>query len=218
MSHAWEPSDILALRRMACTMPVLEIADLMHRSVAAIEHKAWKLQISIAFVRQVDRKWTAQEEGQVKALSGTMPIDNIAALLGRSREAIIHRGCVMGVPMGFEREPACRQRLDELRALVAEGLPAPGIARRMGLPLSTVRGRLNRLGLQCQADGRGCPIRPEGWRTKPRQPKPKAEPQRIVRVPVSALAYCNACHAPVINTSEGWAAHQERIRCEGRAA
>ena len=216
MSHAWEPSDILALRRMACTMPVLEIADLMHRSVAAIEHKAWKLQISIAFVRAKDKPWTPADEAQIRVLAGTMPIDDIAARLGRSRSAIIARGCVLGVPMGYERDPRCRQRLDELRALVAEGLPAPEIARRMGLPLSTIRGRLNRLGLQCQADGRGCPIRPEGWRTKPRQPKPKAEPQRIVRVPVSALAYCNACHAPVVNTAEGWAAHRGRVH--GRAA
>ena len=211
----WGAGDEAELRDLATTMPTREIAALMHRTVRGIQKKASKLQISLAVSASGPHSlWSAAEDEKLKSLAGTMSARAIGRLMGRSHPAVIDHACILGVSMLFHREPRSEWRIDELRALIDKGLPAPKIAARMGLPISTIRGRVNRLGLKYKGDGRRSAVRNpnEKPRTGHQKLKP-AQPVRlkVARITASSLAYCQHCHAPVVNTAEGWAAHNARI-------
>ena len=154
----WLPELDAQLRQLAGTMANTDVAAKMSRTLRSIEHRASRLGISLAFIVERNRPWSREDDETLRSQAGTKPPAEIAAALGRTEDAVIHRGIVIGVPMGFKRTPRCRQRWDEIRVLVDEGLAPPQIARRMGLPIRAIRQRLGAMGLRAKADGRGCPV------------------------------------------------------------
>ena len=156
----WLPELDAQLRQLAGTMANTDVAAKMSRTLRSIEHRASRLGISLAFIVERNRPWSREDDETLRSQAGTKPPAEIAAALGRTEDAVIHRGIVIGVPMGFKRTPRYRQRWDEIRVLVDEGLAPPQIARRMGLPIRAIRQRLGAMGLRAKADGRGCAVRP----------------------------------------------------------
>jgi hypothetical protein len=128
---------------------------------------------------------------------------------------VVNRGVVLGVPVGFEHTPQSRQRWDEIKVLVGEGLAAPQIARRMGIPLHTIRQRLHKMALKPLTDGRGCPTERKVTSVSRRR---RQAPVVRITTTVSRLAKCDGCGLWVINTFEGWAAHRARLHNSQRKA
>lgn len=201
-SQQWLPETETRLRQLAGRMPAADLAALLGRTVTATHKRAARLKLSLAFFQVIHERWTAEDDKRLKELAGTMPPAEIAQKLGRTSEAVLHRGQVLGVSCGFKRTPKCRQRLDEIKALAETKLSAPQIGRQLGLPVETVRKRLATLGIKA-TDGRGCAAPVErSHSTAPRRLKKKLVAR--VRMVVSRVAYCPQCSSPVTNTWEGW--------------
>ncbi|HZP03432.1 MAG TPA: hypothetical protein VFB43_00935 [Terracidiphilus sp.] len=194
----------------------------MNRRISSLEKRAHHLRISLAFYESPTVEWSEQDKQRLKELAGKMSPADIGKELGRSKNAVLHCGRRIGISVGFQRTPKCRQRQEEILALIEENLSRPQIARRMGLSETTIRGRMKRMGVNAKIDGRGCaaPRAAQSRENKPRIVKPKAEKRPLLRVikTVSRVAYCKDCHAPVVNTWDGWRNHRERTSCKGKAA
>jgi hypothetical protein len=211
----WTPELDKKLRQLAGTKGKADVAAQMGRTVRGIEKRAGRLGISLAFHAGAHAQWSPADDARLKELAGTMPITQIATTLNRSRFAVIDRGVFLGVPVGFVRTPASRQRWDEIKVLVSEGLAAPQIARRLGIALHTIRQRLHKMALKPLKDGRGCQA---GRKVTSVSRRPKQAPVVRITTTVSRLAKCDGCGLWVINTFEGWAAHRARLHASQKEA
>jgi hypothetical protein len=85
-------------------------------------------------------RWTADEDRALRALCGTRrPVNDIAAPLGRSPDAVTARRRQIGIAA---RSRAWTTREDALlRAAAASGVPATWVARRLSRTPDAVRWR-----------------------------------------------------------------------------
>lgn len=147
------------------------------------------------------RRWTDEEKALFQSLAGTMTPTALGERLGRSKDSIINRGVVLHCPVGYQRKPRCRQRLDEMREL-AEKLSIPQIARELGLDYERTYRRMKANGIVPKV---------RGWNCKAGSPsRIKTPPKKKIKVVHERLVRCE-CGLWVVNTLEGIAAHRERV-------
>lgn len=85
------------------------------------------------------RRWTPEED----ALLGTMPDDEAAEALRRTRTAVHKRRCDLGIPSATRTTigPFTSAEDAVIRAFTNNGVPSPAIAAALDRSAGSVRGR-----------------------------------------------------------------------------
>lgn len=216
----WNAEQIAWVKRNQL-MSRQAIADHMGCSLTLVFRRLRKLGLSYK-----DPRWTDEEDELLRSLAGTMPVVEIATRLGRGYDGIRQRATkALGLNLHFKRFWPDEAEA-QLRRLIAEGKNTTQIADEMKRSRHSVRDRLRLLKLKARRTERPArPPRPKQIRatvTKPRPIKAELAPRERIGIPVAvrrpaivgSLTWCDRCHAPVLDTPEGRAEHNQRVHTE----
>jgi RNA polymerase sigma factor FliA len=137
----WTPEEDAQLQRHWGTLPSAEIAALTGRNRQAVHRRAKALGLEKASVVAVNprRRWTPQEDEQLRALHGTVSRREVALKLNRSVGSISCRVEALrlneerGVVPGSHVSPAVKPAVIEKPAAAAEKPPADPVTPRPSL-------------------------------------------------------------------------------------
>ena len=197
----WTEAELNQVRELARVKTPAQIAALLERSVDSVKHKMWAYKI------KGYRAWLAEEdEVLLSAPEGTRVAD-LAAQLGRSWTSVWQRGGKLGAKL-HARKRWTEEELQQVRA-AAHGKTSVELAGEFGRTARAIEHKLF-----------GCGIRVAGLRARATAPRARQLVKKRVRpvmTVVSRIAYCEVCHAPVVNTFNGWAGHNARMGCNHKA-
>jgi hypothetical protein len=173
------------------------------------------------------RPWTREEDVTLRSLAVTHNAAGIARAMDRDQITITNHAAKLGISLIRHRRWTDEQD-EEFRRLVNEGYTTPHIANVTNEKYSDVFTRLKTLGLKPRLTVRvraDKPNRPK----PPRAEKPQPAPRERIGLPIAVrrraadvfayvhgqyrdrVAYCERCHAPVVDTPQSWAEHNRRV-------
>jgi hypothetical protein len=204
----WTQEDEAMLLALARIEKPAEIARRMGRSIDSVKNRMCVKGI-VGY-----RTWTREQDAILKAAAAGTKVRELADRTGRSWMAVWQRCRKLGI-LSARKQWWTEREIQQLRS-EAGRFEIGDLVKRLGRPLRGVESKLRELGLKprgrCTA---GRPALVTESRTRQRE---KAAPKsRAVRMEVSRLTWCGVCHAPVVNTPQGWAAHNARIGCSRKA-
>lgn len=197
----WTEAEDAQLRELRMLRPT-EIARRIGRTVEAVKARMQRLGI------EGYRTWMPHEDQVLReAVQGTTAPE-IAKKLGRTTTAVHHRMHKLGLSV-WSKQRWTEAEVEQLRAL-APGHNSDWVAARMGRSVRAIEHKVQQLGLKIAG------FRSYRWperakaESKPRPVRIKAKSQKPE---VSRIVWCSVCSAPVVNTFDGWAKHNERMGC-----
>lgn len=209
----WTAADEEQLRGMAGRVSTGEIAEKLGRTRNSVRNRAKQLHISVA----IRGRWRQDETDTACAMAREgKPLPEIAAQLGRCQEMVRRALKASGVQARRVnastrlRGHLSNEEKERIRALRGEGLRVAEIAAQLGCSERAVCRTLRITSRLVQStSGQQAPA--------PRERKGIPPPQRRREVK-GTVAWCGYCHAPVVDTPDGWFQHNLRVHTASVAA
>lgn len=154
----------------------------------------------LGLIAQRQFRWDEDKEAQLnKYIDQGLKLEDMAKLLGCSRETIKRKKYQLYPPKNYWRQPG---KVQELEKLVEEGLSASQIARAMGgTTRNAIIGKVHRLGLEfkCATGPRKRVLQPAK-----RLPKKADTPKfHYPETPIKTIDCQNARHTEIFQLKEG---------------
>ena len=213
--------QLLWIRANAATMSRATMAAGLHCHPRTLSKLLRKLNLHGLLAK----RWTDRETEALRALAPTHYATAIARKLGRTHWAIVLNARKSGIPL-LDWQSKVEGYHATLKRLVDQGFTIKQIAAQTGRSYNTTANRLTKIGLKAKPDSHArndSPVRPNRAILQSRPAAERKMPIRervglpvAVRRPaiVGSLTWCERCHAPVIDTPEGRAEHNQRVHTE----
>ena len=200
-------AEVAWLRTNVATMSHGEMAKRLGVAVSTLRHKLHELDL----VWRKYRPWSPDDNNRLAEMAGIHPVAAIALALARSKESVITHAAQKSVSLSLKQEWTDAE-IARVRELAASGRSCAQIAREINRSQHGLRHMLIALGIETR-DGRVRDTAQPKKQREPRAPRaPKAEKApKARRTVIGSVAYCPQCSSPVVNTFEGWIAHNARI-------
>lgn len=136
----WTPAEVGFLRELVeAGKNGQEIASALGRSRPAIWQRARDMGLKLA---ASPKRWTADHDKTLTRLAATQTYAEIGNILNRSTDAVKARAKELKIC-----RPWCKEDVENLRIMHAQGAPVHDIAKSLEMPVISVHHRLYELGM-----------------------------------------------------------------------